>query len=48
MQAERVIDLRNGGGITELEKFQEYLTDYKIVVYGGLNCEDIIFAGRVD
>jgi hypothetical protein len=42
------ISLLNGGGITELEKFQEYFSDYKIVVYGGLNCEDIIFAGRVE
>jgi hypothetical protein len=29
------ISLQNGGGITELDNFQECFTDYKIVVYGG-------------
>jgi hypothetical protein len=42
------IDLQNGGGIPELEKFQEYFNEYRIVVYGGLNCEDIIYDARVD
>ena len=39
------IDLTNGGGIRELTRFQEYLKEYRIVVYGGLNCEDMIFDG---
>jgi phosphoribosylformimino-5-aminoimidazole carboxamide ribonucleotide (ProFAR) isomerase len=41
------IDLQHGGGIPELEKIQEYFTDYRIVVYCGLHCEDIrvIFDG---
>ena len=40
------IDLTNGEGIGELTRFQKYYTDYRIIVYGGLNCEDIIFDGR--
>jgi hypothetical protein len=36
------IDLRKGGGIPELEKFEEYFKEYRIVVYGGLNCGDNI------
>ena len=39
------IDLTNGGGIRELTPFQEYYEGYRIVVYGGLNCEDMIFDG---
>jgi hypothetical protein len=31
-----------------LETFQEFFKEYRIVVYGGLNCDDIIFDGRVD
>jgi hypothetical protein len=42
------IDLQNGGGILEFEKFQEHFKEYRIVVYGGLNCEQIIFDGMVD
>ena len=41
------IDLQNGEGVNEIQKFQDHFTDYKIVVYGGLNCEDIIFEGQV-
>jgi len=40
------IDLTNSGGIGELTRFQEYYTDYRISVYGGLICEDIIFDGQ--
>jgi len=40
------IDLTNGGGIRELLQFQEHFKDYRIVVYGGLNCEDMIFDGQ--
>jgi len=42
------IDLSNGGGIPELVRFQEYFRQYKIVVYYGLSCDDIMFEGRVD
>ena len=41
------IDLQNGGGIPEIQRFQEHFSEYKTVVYGGLNCEDIIFEGNV-
>jgi len=42
------IDLSNGGGIPELMKFQEHFKEYRIVVYRGLNCGDIMFDGQVD
>jgi hypothetical protein len=41
------INLDRGGGIRELAQFQEYFKDYRIVVFSGFNCEDIIFDGRV-
>jgi hypothetical protein len=31
------VDLSNGGGLEELEQFQNYLLVYKIVVFDGLN-----------
>ena len=34
------IDLSTGGGIPELMRFQEHFKEYRIVVFGGLNCED--------
>jgi hypothetical protein len=37
------IDLANGGGITELIRFQEHFHEYKIVVYDGLRCDSILF-----
>ena len=42
------IDLSGGGGIPELLKFQEHFRQYKITVYRGLACEDVIFQGQVD
>jgi len=45
---ETAIDLTNGGGVTELNRFQENFRDYKIVVYQGLRCKDIIFEAQVD
>jgi hypothetical protein len=42
------IDLSNGGGIPELIRFQEHFKEYRIVVFRGLNCEDIIFDGQVE
>jgi len=40
------INLENGGGIREIQQFQDHFAEYKIV-YGGLNCSDILFEGRV-
>ena len=42
------IDLSNRAGILELVRFQEHFRQYKIVVYRGLSCEDIMFEGPVD
>ena len=42
------ISLENGGGIPELERFQDHFRHYKIVVYTGLKCDEIMFEGRVD
>jgi len=42
------IDLSNGAGIPEFVRFQEHFRQYKIVVYRGLTCEDIMFEGHVD
>jgi len=42
------IDLSNGGGISELMKFQEHLKEYRIVVFRGLDCNDMMFDGQVD
>jgi len=41
------INLDKCGGINEIQRFQDHLSEYKIVVYGELNFEDIIFEGRV-
>ena len=41
------IDLNRGGSIRELAQFQQYFKDYRIVVFSGLNCEDIMFDGQV-
>ena len=40
------INLDRGGGIRELAQFQEYFKEYRIVVFSGLNCEDM-FHGQV-
>ena len=40
------IDLINGGGVPALVKFQEHFDDYKIVVYDGFLCDNIIFQGQ--
>ena len=42
------ISLTEGGGIPQLIKFQEHFRQYKITVYQGLACEDVIFEGQVD
>jgi len=42
------IALSNRAGIPELVRFQEHIRQYKIVVYRGLSCDDIMFEGQVD
>ena len=42
------INLDNGGGIPELERFQDYFRQYKIIAYTGLNFDEIMFEGRVE
>jgi len=41
------INLDRGGGIRELNQFQDYFKEYRIAVFSGLNCEDIMFDGQV-
>ena len=41
------INLDRGGGINELEKFQDHFKEYRIVVFAGLNCDKIYFDGQV-
>ena len=31
------VDLSNGGRFKEIQQFQQYLSDYKIVMFNGLN-----------
>jgi len=45
---ETCIDLKNGGGIPELTRFQEHFHEYKLVVYSGLNCDSIMYQGHVE
>jgi hypothetical protein len=40
------VDLFNGGGLEELQRFQEYLSDYKIIVFDGLSPDRLIFSGN--
>jgi len=40
------IDLSNGAGIPEIVSFQEHFREYKIIVYHGLSCDNIIVNGR--
>lgn len=43
------IELKNGGaGLPELIKFQLYSSQYRIVVYSGLRCDNIMFDGQVE
>ena len=48
LHAETGISLTEGGGNPQLIKFQEHFRQYKITVYQGLACEDVIFEGQVD
>jgi hypothetical protein len=36
----------NGGGFRELEQFQQYLSDYKIIVFNGLHRDRVMFSGN--
>jgi len=40
------VDLRNVGGLKELEKLQNYTSGYKIIVYGYLSHDGVIFEGN--
>jgi len=42
------IDLNRGGGIPEITRFQEHFRQYKVVVYHGLSCDDIMFERQID
>jgi hypothetical protein len=42
------IDLSAVGGVPELMRFQQHFKEYRIVVFGGLKCEDIYFDGQVE
>ena len=42
------IDLSRGGGVPELMRFQQHFKEYRIVVFRGLDCNDIMFDGQVD
>jgi hypothetical protein len=38
--------LNNGGGIPELMQFRSHFAEYRIVVYEGLRCDQIMFDGN--
>jgi len=40
------VNLLNAGGFNEVEQFQNYLSDYKIIVYDGLSPDRVIFSGN--
>jgi hypothetical protein len=42
------INLDRGGGVRELMRFQEHFQEYRIIVFSGLNCENIYFDGQVE
>ena len=42
------INLDRGGGIRELEQFQEHFKEYRIVVYADLNINAIYYDGHVE
>jgi hypothetical protein len=42
------INLDNGGGIPELNRFQERFQEYKVVVYSGLHCNEIVYEARAE
>jgi len=34
--------------VPELMRFQEHFKEYRIIVFGGVDCEDIYFDGKVE
>ena len=40
------VNLTNGGSFKELEQFQNYLLDYKIIMYDGLSPDRVLFIGN--
>ena len=40
------VNLCNAGVFKELQQFQEHLSDYKIIVYVGLNTDWVMFSGN--
>ena len=42
------IDLTRGGGIPELNRFQQLFRDYKIVLFQGFGCDEIMYEGQVE
>jgi len=40
--------MSRGGVEPELMRFQDHFKEYRIVVFGGFNCEDIYFDGQVE
>jgi hypothetical protein len=40
------VDLSNGGGFQELKQFQQYLSDYKIIVFDVLHPDRVMFCGN--
>jgi hypothetical protein len=42
------LNLDTGVGIPELIRFQEHFSEYRIIVYTGLKCDQIMYDGQVD
>jgi hypothetical protein len=40
------VDLSNGGGLEKLQYFQQYFSDYKIIVFDGLHPDRVMFSGN--
>ena len=40
------MDLSNGEGLEELQQFQEYLSDYNIFGFDGLNSDRVMFSEK--
>jgi len=40
------VDLSNGGGFEKLQQFQQYLSDYKIIVSDDLYPDRVMFSGN--
>ena len=39
------MNLSNGGGFVELRQFQDHPSDYKIIVFDGLNHDRVMYSG---